>query len=112
MVFENIRQLITSVPLYMFPLSGTLFSHLSPWRTPIHPSKPNLDSMIPEGPSVPSPPSLVAHTLLCYNYFVWFLSWRQFIIFAIMVLDLGDLVLPLALILTRALNLDVVYPPL
>lgn len=91
MVFEGSRQLITPVPLYMFPLPETLFSHLSPWRTPIQPSKPHLDSMVPEGPIVPSPPFLVAHTLLCYNDFVLLLPWRQFIIFAVMVLEIRRL---------------------
>lgn len=85
-----------------------LFSRLSPWETPIHPSKPNLGSLIPEGPSVPSPPSLVARALLCYNYFVGLLPWRQFLIFATIVSKSGDLVLPLARMLARGLNVGVV----
>lgn len=112
MVFEGTRQLITSVHLYMFPVPGTLFSHLSLWRTPIHPSKPHLDSMVPEGRIMPSPPFLVAHTLLCYNNSVLLLPWRQFIIFAVTVLESGDFVLPLALMLTRDLNLGAVYSSL
>lgn len=52
---------------------------------------------------------MVSWTLLCYNYFVQLLPWRQFIVFT---LELGDLVLPLAPVLSRGLNSSVVHSPL
>lgn len=58
---------------------------------------------------MPSSPFLVACTLFSYNDSVLLLPWRQFIIFAVTVLESGNLVLPLALMLTRDLNLGAVH---
>lgn len=69
------------MPLYLFPLSGMLFSLLSfPWGTPLHPSKPQLtfhDSRVP----------LLWLRVPCFVVII------LFAILTVMVLESGDLAL-------------------